>query len=648
MPGRWPLILLLLVGCASRSAAPLRPLPAPGSDLVRVGDRLRRQGADNEADRAYRQALAAEPGNVRAQVGRQQIALERGEHLALRRQFEAGPDAFLAGRLEPTPERQREKYELAPEPLRTLGLGLAEAEEDPGSVSARNAFRRARQMDPGLPWARLGLARELLMRGRLGEAEAEYLAAAWNDPENPEPWRGLSAIADRRGDLEEAYAWGFEAFVRGPRDVDLATRLHELATRSGSATAVTRAAHALTELGAASGGIGLLYAADLWGQLGDDGRRAGALELAGQAGATPREIEALKRPPLPPAMKRFVAEFVRGVVTRYRHYAATGEHEGFEDFHHWSRALYERTTGEKLGPAGRTLDYAFVGKLIDPRTTSNEPLVRACAAHGLLLVLGQRRGGPPEAMLAGLVRLEPARKIELRGETIEREAAFVGRRYVSGYAEWAGGGDLAGLALDHLILIDLDALARWEGDVRRMRARLAPRRERLLAAPPLEAADVRSIEDPAGVTERLYLVAKLDLTGEVVTHENAHLVDAARHLPVGDHMMRNLRLALQGGFSASEILALLERNAQLTAIAEGPSARGALASCCAMLGEEGVHARAYGAIVQGMVDLILLTPEAYPEIDPTRVVVQQLHRLPEEKVRSLARELMLAWHLDHE
>jgi hypothetical protein len=282
---------------------------------------------------------------------------------------------------------------------------------------------------------------------------------------------------------------------------------------------------------------------------------------------------------------------------------------------------------------------------MDPTERSDEPLVRELAAHGLLLVLGQRSGGPPEAMLAELVRRDPRARVRVRGAEVEREVAWTGTRHLAGYQEWAGGGDLAGLALEGLVLIDLHAIARWEGEILRRRARLAPWRDEILREPALEDPPVTALDDPAGVEDRLYLEAKLDLRGEVLAHEDAHLVDAMLHLPVLKHPFRNIELAFKGGFSAEEILSLLERNAQLSAIAEGPAPRAALATCCAALGRGDAHGVGYAGIVEAFVEEIHERPQLYPEIDPARVIVQQLHRLPDEKVRALARATMERWGL---
>ncbi len=617
----------------------MSPAPAPGADLVQQGDRLRRRGEDGAAEAAYRDALRADPRSVRASLGLQEIGLARGLALPLRREYRSAGDRFLAGRLEP-PERQVEDFEAAEEPWRSLGLATAATRT--GSDALPHG-RRASAFDPGLALARIALGNELLAHGRVGEAEAEFEAALWTDPDHPAPRLGLSIVADQRGDIDAALREAQEAYRRAPSEETLVERVHDLAQRSGKA-ALRDASRLFEAEGASGDGTALLCAARVAAADGDAARARSLLDRARGAGIT--AAEAAASAPAPPPVQAFVRAFARGTTARYRHYAATGERETFREFHAWARRLYEQTTGRALGPPGRPIDYAFVGTLMDPTERGDEPLVRELAGHGLLLVLGQRSGGPPEAMLAELVRREPRARARVRGTEVEREVAWIGTRHVSGYQEWAGGGDLAGLALQGMVLVDLRAIARWEGEIARRRARLAPRRDEILAEPALDDPSTKAIDDPAGVEDRLYLEGPLDLGGEVLKHEEAHLVDANRHLPVLSHPLRNFELALRGGFDASEILALLERNAQLAAIAEGPGPRAALATCCAALGRGDPHGVGYGAIVEALVEEIAAHPDRYPAIDASRVIVQQLHRLSDGEIRALARGIQQAWGLE--
>ncbi|MHC4547163.1 MAG: tetratricopeptide repeat protein [Planctomycetota bacterium] len=643
---RSPCLALALLGaCAATLPEPRAPRPAPAGEWVRTGDRLRRQGRHEAAGDAYGEALRVDGNDVRAHVGRQLLALREGRDLQLRRRYREGGDPFLSARLEPESPERRAAYGRAAEPWSSFGLATSEAGRRGSSARARHLFARALALDPAHTWSRLGHARLLLEEGRLAEAEVHYRAALFTEPEHPVPWLGLSILADRRGDHHDALRWAQEAFRRAPAETFLAERLYRIALRAGTKGARERAARLLEELGDHGEGLSQLYAGDLWRRIGEPEGARRARGRARRLGATAAEVEATEPRPLSPAMGRFVRAFARGVEARYRHYSATGEAESFPAFVAWARGLFERTTGRTLGPAATPLDFAFVGTLIDPTLESDEPLVQACAQEGLVLVLGRRRGGPPEALLAEVVAREPMRRIRIRSTEVEREEVLIGRRYVSGHQEWQGGGDLAGVALARIVLVDLHAVARWEGDLRRRRRVLEPFKQELLAEPALADDEVTSVDDPAGVADRLYLTGPFDLTEEVRIHENAHLADAARHLPVTRHPLRNLGLALRRGFRASEILAFLERNAQLTAIAEGPAPRAALAGCCAVLGQQGVHAKGYGEIVQALVDEIHERPERYPEIDPERVIVQQLHRLPEAKVRAAAQRLMERWGL---
>jgi len=230
-----------------------------------------------------------------------------------------------------------------------------------------------------------------------------------------------------------------------------------------------------------------------------------ASDVARARGATDREVDAERTVVPPEALAEFIRRFGDAVRVKYRHYEATGEAESFLTFVKSARALFFKTTGKRLGKRGRIRSFAFVGKLMDPSASSDEPIVAECARHGVLLILGQRSGGPPEAMMAKIVRREALGPVRMRGTTVEREAVWVRARYISGFQEWAGRGDVAGLALMRFVVIDEDAIARWEGDIRRVRKRLAPYRDRILAQRAILSDDPVGIEDDEGIAERLRL-----------------------------------------------------------------------------------------------------------------------------------------------
>ncbi len=607
---------------------------------------MRRRGETVAAEALYRGALERDPGNPRAHAGLQETLISQGRTLTVRAEYLQAPAGFASARIEVDPVRRREGFDAADEPWRSLGFAMMASERGDRRL-ARVECERAVRLDPGLSPCWMSLARVSLAEGRLGVAEAAFTAALWADPGNAMARVGLSMIADRRGNLAEAFEWSLEAFRHAPSESAVAERVQSLAQRMGRTRWMSEAGRLLLREATEENVAAFLGAGVLLTQGGEARAAESAFERAIRAGASPEEARDALPPAAPAALREFLQPFVRGVESRYRHYASCGQAEDFESFVEWTRGLYERTTGRRLGPRGRVREYSFVGRLVDPTLESDDPLVRAFAEAGLLLVLGQRRGGPPEALVANVVRREARSSVRVRGIDVAREAVWISGRHLSGYSEWAGEGDIAGLALDGIVLVDLAAVGRWEGDLRRRRARLAPWREEILSAQALPARHPASIEDPADVSTRIFLTAPTDFAAEVLVHENAHLVDAQLHLPVGEHPWRNFALALRRGLSPTEILAYLERNAQLAAIAEGATPRASFAVCCSMLGHRDVHARGYAEIVEGFVREIHAHPERYPAIDPARHIVQQLHRLTEEEVRSLARTLQRRWRVTH-
>ncbi|MHC4939191.1 MAG: tetratricopeptide repeat protein [Planctomycetota bacterium] len=625
---------LFLFALSCSAVAPVRPDGTEVAEAIEAGDRARRTGGGNAALRHYREALDREPSQRRAHVGIQELLLDRGLDLDARVTYRTLGDPFLTARLEGADARARSAYEEAPEPLQSLGRGRM-AWRDGDWKGALREFERVTRLDPGLDWGWSSLGRALLIDGRVGESYEAFRNAIWLAPHDPHGWYGVARAAQRLGRRDAALIAARETFQRIPRDPNAADRLAAASRQRGEAD--RRAAAALlTEGGSVRA---LLHAAELHAGLQEGEQCERCLQRALEAGASQGELESIA--PDDGGPREFIRRFSAGVTARYRHYRATGEAESMASFRDWARKLYTETTGEELATAGPIEKYAFVGELIDPTAESREPLVQALARHGLLLILGQRSGGPPEAMLARIIRRSPTQEVASRGTRVEREAVWIGKRHLSGYVEWLGGGDLAGLALGNIVLVDVHAAAGWEGALRRRRDRLL--RDAALTQLALRDTPVDSVEDPAGVAERLLLEAEIDIAAEVLVHEDAHLVDADRYLPGRGSLARGIGLALKSGLSASGVLATLERNAQLTAIAEGPHPRGALAVTCSALGGRGVHARGYTQIVRGMVRLILERADRYPGIERDRVIVQQLHRLTDEEIRSLAVKLQEEW-----
>jgi Tfp pilus assembly protein PilF len=571
----------------------------------------------------------------------QRIALARGRDLSLRRAYRALGDGFLEGILEANPKKRRTAIERAPEPWRSYGLGwVAHAQGD--LKGAVRHYGQAIRLEPGHVPSRVALGRVLWAQGRVGAAETQFQAALWLDSSSVGALTGMSAVDLRRGWRDRGLTWALRALREFPSDASLIRKVYEIADVMSDERAIRRAGSVLARL-EGNGGVAPFLAARLYEKLGDRVAATEAFECARRGGVTDTEIQYARRARHSPGLARFLEAFRAGVLARYRYYVATGDAETFDEFLAWARKLYERVTGDSLDAFGEPISYSYVGKFIDPTAASRDGLVLAAAREGVLILLGQRYRGPPEAIVAEIDRREPACRAFVRGREVEREVLWLGAKIVPSFSEYTGSGELAGLALDGVVLVDRQAVAGLEGELMRRRAQLESSREALLGEPALADAPVRSMADPAGVADKLLLSGEVDFGAEVLVHEDAHLVDAERHLPVASHPFRNLLLVVSKGFRQEKILAYLERNAQLTAIAEGSHPRAALVTCCRSLGGRGPHARGYREIVQGMVDEILKSKKQYIQIDRKRVIVQQLHRLSDDEVRALAVKLSKRW-----
>jgi tetratricopeptide (TPR) repeat protein len=260
--------------CASAPREPLKPTGGLDSHLVWRADLHARRGEDREAEEIYRKAIQEEPNSIRAHTGLQAIQKRRGRELAVRREYDSlDPDPFLMARLHPNPVLQRELYGISSEPYRSIGLGASAA--GLGKIAyAKEHFENAVEMDPGNPWSRLTLGRMELAQGKLGSAAAEFRASLWTEPGHPTAAAGLSSVADRRGDLREAYRWALEAYLRAPDREGLAHRLHDLSVRTRMRTDLIRPLHARGR--ARDGGGGERESAEARGNEGGaGGARAG-------------------------------------------------------------------------------------------------------------------------------------------------------------------------------------------------------------------------------------------------------------------------------------------------------------------------------------------------------------------------------------
>jgi hypothetical protein len=177
------------------------------------------------------------------------------------------------------------------------------------------------------------------------------------------------------------------------------------------------------------------------------------------------------------------------------------------------------------------------------------------------------------------------------------------------------------------------------------------RRERTRAGAALgEASRVRLaiLRDRAKPGEGVLGDVSLDELALVTgTHEEGHLTDRTRYLPISKHWAEALRFLAQCGFSPTKVAEQLEYRAELVALADSPDPRVPLAQVldAADGGGRGptAHAAGYEELLEDLLGLldegVVKDPTRWPRIDAGRTLVQQLHRLTPDEVRALAREL---------
>ncbi|MBI5364557.1 MAG: hypothetical protein HZA53_15375, partial [Planctomycetes bacterium] len=164
-----------------------------------------------------------------------------------------------------------------------------------------------------------------------------------------------------------------------------------------------------------------------------------------------------------------------------------------------------------------------------------------------------------------------------------------------------------------------------------------------------EALRVRlaHLRDRAGAEVLLGETTLDELVLVTATHEEGHLCDRARFLPIWKHLGAAFAFALECGFSPARIQEELEYRAQLTALAEVPEPRIPLAQIldAAESGSNGVtpHASAYARLLDDLLQVldeaIEREPGRFATIDRDRTLAHQLHVLGAEDVRRVARIL---------
>lgn len=144
---------------------------------------------------------------------------------------------------------------------------------------------------------------------------------------------------------------------------------------------------------------------------------------------------------------------------------------------------------------------------------------------------------------------------------------------------------------------------------------------------------------PPGETSRVSLDEWVELTA---LHEQGHLTDRTRFLPLAKKWPRGLAFLLRNGFSPRALARALEYRAQLVALCVADEPRLVLADCLAAADSEGgvlAHSEAYRELLEDFLALTERDLEHFPALDREHYLLYQLHFLAAEDVRRLAHAL---------
>lgn len=298
-------------------------------------------------------------------------------------------------------------------------------------------------------------------------------------------------------------------------------------------------------------------------------------------------------------------------------------------------------------------EVGLVGAWLDHRVHSSAPLVQHFRAYGRYLVVGQRDGEPVEAIVFALATLVPQAPVEVRGVRMAHDLALGYDRVLRSFVDAQGGG-LAGACLPDGLWLDADAALEAQHEA------LAPlRRDTGLVAAaealPLPAADGPqgrlALHDPAGVRLRLLAAHARGAPGErwaslatLHAHEEGHVLDLRRHLPLWQGLPATLGLLAREGFAFARFEAALERRAQLVALAASPHPYLVLAEMVERLPAEerdiDPHSRGYVDGLARLVAHVAARADLYPQVDRARLVLPQLDRLSPQQLQAAARAVL--------
>jgi hypothetical protein len=312
----------------------------------------------------------------------------------------------------------------------------------------------------------------------------------------------------------------------------------------------------------------------------------------------------------------------------------------------------EATALERVDAGSR--EFPFLGAWLDHSTDTAAPLVARFRRHGKYLMIGQRSGSPPEAILLSLASITRRQEIATQGRRFAHDVAIGYDREIRAYVDFRGG-DLSGACLPDGVWLDADSSRKEEHDLAlasRVDPALAERLDRVAGEPPaVDGIDGPfAMDDPGCLSLRL-VRRHLATAGPrawgafdvLRAHEFGHVLDIRRHLPVVKGLPATVALLASEGFSTDRVEARLEGRAQRAALIDSRYPALALAEMVRALPlferSPEVHEWGYREQVAAILRFVEGNAARFPRIDVSRKILPQLDRLTDDEIRFVARSL---------
>lgn len=342
---------------------------------------------------------------------------------------------------------------------------------------------------------------------------------------------------------------------------------------------------------------------------------------------------------------------------QYQDFRQTGTNSGWEEVLKQLSLMSKRILGEDIFENAPVMDYSPAGKLLDPRARNGTGPAAYFRKYNRFFLLGQKMGGPVEACLLDICNYMPDQKALIADSELNYDYILCENLRVPSLVEAEGGG-IVGAALSSFIFINLDLIRQKVYSCARVHDAFETREAMLLDDPAPSArndTELLDVRETWGVTRRLkYLSYKRNGSGAnaaaymakrtqaVLCHELQHIADARRFLPIMHHLFWKLYRFAMLGFSPFKIEAWLEERAQMYALTCAEDPQAILSEITEYLGGaefRSPYRRGYTFIMEKFVAYIHDHQERFPNLDFSKNLLHQVHKLSCEEIRTVGTAL---------